>query len=236
MHPLVYFIDESIKRRGSTEICALVAIKTIDPKQLRELIDDSVNKVIADPILSQHNGIDHKWAPHYCNDHPFEVHSFFLREIAQLPFEAYIAFGTKERLIGVNEYDWYDHLARVIFSFRFSADKDRSVSIVFEQHDSKVTTRQENLRYLFQKLATKTAQRRKNIARLPSVTSAGKEELILCIPDYIAGCFMAYLCNENKNMIAADRRKYEIVSKKLRWIKDLDSKTIYTSKNPFFRD
>lgn len=236
MHPLTYYVDESVKKLGSSEICALIAVKTIVPELLTELILKSVRAIVADPILSQHNGIDSEWVPHFCNDHPFEVHSQFLRDMARMPFESYIVFGSKDRLRGKNEYDWYDHLARVLFSFRFAADKDRSVRVVFEQHDSKVNKREVHLNSLFQRLATKNTQRRSTIAKSIPVKSAGKDELPLCLPDYIGGCFMSYLCNEEQTMLAANRRKYEIVSEKIRWIKDIDNKLIYTSKEPFHRD
>ena len=233
---MTYYIDESVKKLDSSEICALIAIKTVDSGFLKSLLRKSMAEIIADPILSQHNGINSEWVPHFCNDHPYEVHSTFLRSISLMPFESHIVFGHKDKFQSTNEYDWYDHLARVLFAYRLAADRDRPVKIVFEQHDSKVKKREAQLQTLFNKLEASDAQRRRGEARSISVTSAGKDELLLCLPDYIGGSFMSYLCNNDVQMIGPDRRKYEIISKKIRWIKDLDRKKIYTSKNPYHRD
>ena len=107
MHPLTYYIDESIKALDGEEVCALIAINTIDSSKLTSLISDSIDSIISDPIFNQHNGINNSWIPHYCNDHPFDVHPNFLSDISQMPFEAYIVFGHKNIFSQQNEYDWY---------------------------------------------------------------------------------------------------------------------------------
>ena len=43
MHPLTYYVDESVKKRDGEEICALIAIKTIDTSQLSSLIRKSID-------------------------------------------------------------------------------------------------------------------------------------------------------------------------------------------------
>jgi len=236
MHPLTYFVDESIKVFDGDEICALIAIKTIDSSKLNSLIRDSIARIISDPVLSQHSGINGTWIPHYCNDHPIEVHPQFLRDISQMPFEAYIVFGQKNKFPQLDEYDWYDNLIKILFTFRLSADKGRIDRVVYEQHDSKLGKREIHLQKLFQSMTQKDAQRRRTETTSILVKSAGKDVLPLCLSDYIGGSFMSYLCETDKSKLGPKRRGFELVAKKIRWIKNADSSEIYTSKHPFYKD
>ncbi len=233
--PITYYIDESLKRSESGTICSLTAIRTNDSARLISLIQDSIAKIISDPVLCQHKGIGSDFIPHYCNDHPIEIHDKLLRDIFQMPFEAYIVYGKKEKFTSNNEYDWYDNLLRVLFSFRLSADKGRISKIIFEQHGSKVASREADIKNIISDVNRKDALKRKTMEAEIMVMSAGKNVLPLCLPDYIGGSFMSHLCNDDAKMLNPNRRKFELISKKVRWIKDIDSGVIYTSKRPFFR-
>ena len=235
MHPLTYYVDESIKAFDGNDICALIAIKTVDQHRLTSLIRKSIDRIISDPVLSQHNGINTTWIPHYCNDHPFEVHPQFLRDIAQMPFEAYIVYGQKRNLPQVNEYDWYDNLVKILFSFRMTADKGLIEKIVYEQHDSKLGRREAHLKNLIETMAKKDARRRRTKPSCIRVESAGKDALPLCLPDYIGGSFMAYQC-ETGGLQSVKRREFELVVDKIRWIKNADNGKIYTSVCPYKKD
>lgn len=233
MHPITYYVDESFKTGQGNDTCAMIAVKTIVPEELGELIVQSIKKIVADPILSQHNGVSTSWIPHYCNDHPLEIHPIFLRDIARMPFEAYIVYCNRKNIEGHNEYDWYDYLVKVMFSFRLLADRGRSVKIVYEQHDSKIAKRNDQIKNLIDDIEGTVARRYRIIPREIQVISAGKEVVQLSLPDYIGGSFMTYHCNQDEKLHAAYQRKFSLIAKKVRWIKDIDSCNIYTSKGPY---
>lgn len=232
MHPRTYFVDESVKISDGTEICALIAVKTIDSSKLTTLITSSIDKILSDQVLSQHNGMNANWIPHYCNDHPIEVHPQFLRDMARMPFEAYIVFGNKKSFPQEDEYCWYDNLMKILFTFRLSADKGCMNRIVYEQHDSKIAKRESYLQSMFDDMSKKDARRRRTEPSSISVESAGKDVLPLCLPDYIGGSFMSYLCATDSEL-KPKRREFELIAKKVRWIKNVDTNKIFTSRQPF---
>lgn len=232
MHPLTYYVDESVKKADGKEICAIITIKTIEPSKLSSLIRDSINGIISDPVLSQHNGIDDIWIPHYCNDH-IEVQSRFLEKISCMPFEAYIVFGCKNNFDQYDEYAWYDNLLKILFSYRLSADKGRIYKVMYEQHDSKRSKREAHIQTLFQTMVKKDANKRRTEPSEIQVVSCSKDELPLCLPDYIGGSFISYLCETDSQKLGQKRRKFQQIEKKVRWIKDVDTKKIYTSRQPF---
>lgn len=236
MHPITYFIDESIHNSEIGSICALIAVKVVDEDLLKRQIESAITKIISNPIYSLHKTTsEENWIPHFCEDHPHEVHLPFLLEMANMQFEAYIVYGIKEQLDGALYYDWYDKLLNVLMKFRFSADKDRISKVVFEQHESKIKKREAEISCTINKIARAKAKKERYCFSMVNVQTADKKELILSLCDYVGGAFMKYVTNPSDKPLGPVERKFLAVSKKVRWIKDISHDKIYTSKNPFGR-
>jgi hypothetical protein len=150
-----------------------------------------------------------------------------------MPFESYIAYARKDWLIANSEqsrYGWYNHLLRQILSFRLEAERGGICSIFFEQHDSKTERRRSEIEAIVHGSRRRTA---KSI----QVNTASKDELALCVCDYVGGAFMSYLCEiDQKQKHGAMKRKYQTIEPKVRWIKNCETSIFYGRKNPFLGD
>jgi len=228
--PPLYFFDESEKACGDVKYCSLIAVKTPEAERLRADISDGIAEIIASPTRSQLKGINKDWIPHFCNDHKVEIHQTFLHFIAQMPFESYIAYARKDWLIANSErgqHGWYNHLLRQLLSFRLKAERSGIRGIIFEQHDSKMERRRSQIETVVRGSCGRSAQ------SIP-VNAASKNELALCVCDYVGGAFMSYLCEVDPTQKhGAMKRKFETIEPKVRWIKNCETGRIYSRKTPF---
>lgn len=230
-----FFVDEA-GTNAESEILLVTCVITHNPGYIRTRLnglrdscqrDPSMKTIPSVQKLSSERGF------HYCEDHQ-EVRSKVIDLIHYLNFEAYICYQHKEYDFCSNDgYTWYDDLFGRLMFDRLQAHLDSKIQICFEQHDNKIQTRRDELNGIIDRLIDNIKSRYdRDFYIHPEITSAGKEEPCLTLPDYIAGMFCSYFpqkgCQETWQS-----RNFLKIRPKLRVIHNYTTGEFHTHKNPF---
>lgn len=223
-----FFIDESGAEEES-KFLFLIGVKTTNSVSSRTLIQEILDDFEAHPSAHLLRSFNDPFIPHFCSDAPIEIQEPLINKLSQLPFQAYICFTSKSSTEFDKEYAWYDKLYRKMLFHLYNSFKEEKLSIYVEQHDSKVTNRNTHLQrvsnLVFEGIPKRSFPH-------PLINTSEKSELNLILPDYIGGVFSSYINNGLNKKGAFQYRRYHMLSKKIRWICDIDNNRYFTSKHP----
>jgi dGTP triphosphohydrolase len=231
------FIDETGSDEKSTML-AVACIITDNPDSLRSKLDELKLSILRDSIfktLPSINKLSNKGF-HYCEDHK-EIQSKVIELIRELSFRAYICYQEKEHDFDASAgYSWYDKLFSRLMFERLRANKNASIKICFEQHDSRFESRRSQIEGIINNLVDKIELcDRVKFLITPQVRSAGKEEPCLVIADYIAAIFKGYATKEIGKPGSLEARNFERIRPKVRVIHNYVTDEFFTRKHPFSR-
>jgi len=230
-----FFIDESGFNESSLSM--LCCVITTTPELLRSEIARLKDDIVHNPRYINMRESFIKSGFHY-TENPFEIRNEFLLLLSRLTFEAYICFVYKPK---TNEHrnKLYERMFGRLIYDRLFKYRSQQIRICFEQHDSKHVRRLETLREIVHQADARIkATFQLDDIDLPIVTSAGKEEDLLAIADYICAVFSGYYRvlysgERDANEDSLQKRNFDEVRGKIRLIHDFDNEVFYSRRNPF---
>ena len=227
------FIDESGFNESSLSMLSCVI--TDAPESLRHEINGLKEDVVHNQRYSRILGNFTENGFHHTENH-HEIRAVFLELLSRLTFEAYICFvDDKETDNKGNAL--YDNIFRRLIYDRLADYRGHPITVCFEQRDSKVNRRLNELRTIVLDIDSQN----KDFfdvrgGHVPVVFSAGKDEPCLAIADYVCGVFSAYYNKLNSGEVIKEpyeERNFDDLRGKIRLIHDHKNQKFYSRRNPF---
>lgn len=239
MEKLSIFIDETGIDEKST-IALLTFIVTDKPEIIRQSIGSIMHTINTDPEMRRYIPTlkDDLEYFHFTEDHQ-EVKNYFINDIPNLDFNAYITFVRKNELGGraLDEKTLIpillnNVLRNILLKYHYS-----EIQIIYEGFGS---PRSKNEQWLKDYVITLAKNLQESFRKVPSNISfefQGKNELCLSVADYICGITQRFINLKISNGSRASDtlilREYYRVSGKIRLIHDLTRCEFY-KRNKLF--
>lgn len=230
---MYFFIDESGFGRDGISLLSCVA--TDDPGSLRTNIQKLKEDILHDPRLAGILGNFSADGFHYADNH-YEIRNRFIELLSRLTFEAYICFIESGE--GVHRNELYDRMFGRLLYERLRGNRDKPLTVCFEQHDSRQKKRLNELKQIVFRIYGSVNQfQHMSDVSAPQVITAGKDEQCLSIADYTCSIFKKYyekMClGKKKGEEPLEKRNFDDLRGKIRLIHDLNIDVFYSRRNPF---
>lgn len=221
MENIYFYIDESFDGENNRLLLSLVVVSEDEDLRVRSL----VKKLKGDISNDQYSGIRNKNIKkifHYTDDKP-DVRNKLIDQLRIFHYKAYIAY--KE--ISESYQETYRYLFYKLIKERVKKHSDKIIQIYYEQNpqishhvlEKQINDLQDELKRIWTKASVYNIQCHKST----------KENIMLCIPDYILGTYNDYADDNNKHDYA--RLSFEKLRGKVRLIMDLDNNVYYSRNN-----
>jgi len=231
--PLYIFIDES-GTDNKSPILVVMAILTEDPKSLRSKIATLIDEVKRDPELGNIDSVKKGFSTfHYAEDH-FEIKNKFIDILPELNFDAFASFVRKDELVDRGDKLFLIlSLLRILIYPRLQEKHYKDIHIIYEKFDEGSIASEAEIVTLIQSQQKRVRNQTNKVIENINVTFADKSELILSIPDYMAGIVRTYLETKDTTVNNKDtfKRLYLRVAGKIRLLNDYARKKFYSRKD-----
>jgi hypothetical protein len=230
IEPIYIYLDESGTDTSSPFlVLSLVVIE--EPDSLKKKIEDLIKSVIKDPEISNMNKIkDGIETFHYTEDN-HEVRNKYIELLPQLNYDAYCSFINNKKLDpSLSKLNYIHKLFGVLISSILQKHHHKDIFIVYESIDEGSEKIKKSFELLIdnirRKIQDSTGVKISNV----NFEFKNKEEILLSIPDYLAGITKDYLKAREDNMDtnSFQVRNYLRVNGKIRVLNDYLNNKFYT--------
>lgn len=223
-----YILVDETGNDTASDILAVVAVVCDELESVRRSLRNLREDVESDPALSQLRSVRRslpKRGFHFTDDHS-AVRKRVLAVLAELPYDAYVCFATKNNVPCDTGFGWYDRLLGRLLFDRLRDNVQNDVSIVVERDPSGHRNRVQSV---IARVVGDIESRGRSFEQPPRVTIAGKEELALAVPDYVAGTFRT-----GAHHAATEDQRAALVQLKprLRLVHDYSNDRFYHRRDP----